>query len=305
MAFIYCIITVHYTICSGLRQMRHMEAKRLSNDLGQIGAYVLRCGCGSSITTAVPSAKDARYLCASCCSSSKEKSRLKRIRNETRNTALRQRLEPFLKIPLEGHEREWFDLAQELKVDAVALEAVVAVVQEGKWRKSTAPLMFVRVNVERRSEQWQDPFTEDGRLKRAQIFSPLPTREDSAWLRVWNDFRERQARVTSEDIEAASRTLSVLEDEEIRGVLCARALGLTRAQYLSGVSDEERRKRAAAWKRLNRHGLPNELRQALRGASGARMIMRPGFEDRAWRDSRDDGWDELPAEPTPARRCDY
>src|SRR5271157_2252567 len=93
MAFIYCIITVHYTICSGLRQMRHMEAKRLSNDLGQIGAYVLRCGCGSSITTAVPSAKDARYLCASCCSSSKEKSRLKRIRNETRNTALRQRLD--------------------------------------------------------------------------------------------------------------------------------------------------------------------------------------------------------------------
>lgn len=227
------------------------------------------------------------------------------MRNEERNTALRQRLEPFLKLPLEGHEREWFELAQELKVDAVALEAVMAVVQDGKWQESTAPLMFVRINVERRSKQWQDPFTEHGRLKRAQIFSPLPTHEDSAWLRAWADIRERRARVTPKDIEAASRTLSVVEDEAKRGVLCARALGLTRAQYLSGVSDVERRKRAAAWKRLNRHGLPNELRRALRGASGARMIMRPGFEDRAWRESQDCDWDELPSKPTPARRYDF
>jgi hypothetical protein len=206
---------------------------------------------------------------------------------------------------LEGHEREWFELAQELKVDAVALEAVVAVVQERKWQKSTAPLMFVRINVERRSKQWQDPFTEDGQLKDVQIFSPVPTHEDRMWLKQWVGIGEWRARVTPEDIEAASQTLNVVEDEDERGVLCARSLGLTRAQYLSGVSDAEARKRSAAWKRLNRHGLPTELRQALRGASGSRMIMRPGFEDRAWRQSRDGDWQVLPSKPTPARRYDF
>lgn len=278
----------------------------LAKDIGdQAGPFVLRCTCGSSITTAIPLVENAHYTCARCNSSNKEKRRLNRIRNEARNAALRQRLEPFLKLPLEGHEREWFELVQELKVDAVALEAVVDVVQERKWQESTAPLLFVRINVERRSEQWQDPFAEDGRLKHAQIFSPVPTPEDRAWLKEWAPYREWAARVTSRDIEAASQTLSVVEDEDEREVLCARALGLTRAQYLSGVSDSERRKRSAAWKRLNRHGLPSELRQALRGASGASMIMRPGFEDRAYRESQYGGvWDELPCRAARAPRYD-
>jgi hypothetical protein len=286
---------------------RHAEAKGLANNLdNHTGPFVLRCGCGHSMTTWTPLAQGARYTCGFCSSSRKEKSRLKRIRNEARNTALRQRLEPFLKLSLEGHGREWFELAQELKIDGVALEALVAVVREGKWQQSVAPLMFVRINVERRSEEWQDPFTEDGRLYRAQIFSPRPTREDRAWLKEWADNREWAARVTPEVIEAASQTLSVVEDEEKRGVLCARALGLTRAQYLSGVSDAERRRRAAAWKRLNRHGLPSELRQALRGASGALMIMRPGFEDRAWRETQYyDRQDELPCKATPVPRYDF
>jgi hypothetical protein len=271
----------------------------------QPGSFVLRCGCGSRITTAVPLAKDASYVCASCCSSTKERSRLKRRRDEEKNAALRRRLEAFLNLPLKGHEAEWFELAQELKVDAVALEAVVAVVQEAKWQQSTAPLMFVRVNVERRSEQWQDPFGEDGRLKRAQIFSQNPDRADVAWLRLWVEMREQNARVTPDDIVAASRTLSVVENEEERGVLCARALGLTRAQYLSGVSDVERRKRGAAWKRLNRHGLPDELRLALKRRSGFGIIVRRGFEDRAWRDSSDGLTSELPSKPTQAQRFDY
>ena len=228
------------------------------------------------------------------------------MRNEAKNTALRQRLGPFLKLPLKDHEREWFELAQELKVDAVALEALVAIVQEGKWQQSAAPLMFVRINVDRRSEEWKDPFREDGRLYRAQIFSPVPTHEDRMWAKEWACIRERAARVTPEDIEAASQTLSVVEDEEERGVLCARALGLTRAQYLSRVSDSERRKRAAAWKRLNRHGLPPELRHALRGASGAFMKVRPGFEDRAWRDLQDYGrQDELPSKKATVPRYDF
>jgi hypothetical protein len=206
---------------------------------------------------------------------------------------------------LEGHEREWFELAQELKVDAVALEAVVAVVQEAKWQESTAPLMFVGINVDRRSEEWQDPFREDGRLKRAQIFSPVPTREDRAWLKQRASIREWNATVTTKDIEAASQTLSVVQDEEERGVLYARALGLTRAEYLSGVSDEERRRRAAAWKRLYRHGLPAELRQALRGARGSRMMMRPGFEDGPWRDLRDRNSHVEPCKATPVPRYDF
>jgi hypothetical protein len=250
----------------------------------------------------MPLTPGACYTCSSCSSSRKEKSRLKRIRNEARNIALRKRLEPFLRLPLEGHEREWFELAQELKVDAVALEALVAIVQEEKWQRSTAPLMFVRINVERRSQEWKDPFSEDGRLYRAQIFSPVPTREDRIRVKEWVCIREWAARVTPEDIQAASQTLSVVEDEEERGVLCARALGLTRAQYLSGVSDTERRRRAAAWKRLNRHGLPSELRQALRGASGAFIKVRPGFEDRVWRDRHDyDREDEFPSKASVPR----
>ncbi len=263
---------------------------------------MLRCRCGHSITTSEPLSKGACYTCASCSDSRKEKSRLKRIRNEARNTALRQRLEPFLKNPLESHEREWFELAQELKVDAVALEVLVAVVQEGKWQDSTALLMYLRINVERRSEEWQDPFREDGRLRRAQIFSALPTRQDLVWLKKWDSIREWYARVTPEDIEAAGPTLGVVEDEEERGVLCARALGLTRAQYLSGVSDLERRRRAAAWRRLNRHGIPSELRQALRQVVDDHAIMRPGFE----RDLHDyNSPDEFPFEATPEPRYDF
>jgi hypothetical protein len=212
--------------------------------------------------------------------------------------ALRQRLGMFSKLPLAGHEREWFELAQELKIDAVALEVIVAVVRERKWQKSTAPLMYVRVNVQRRSKEWQDPFGDDGQLKDVQIFSPTPTNEDRMWMKFWAGIRESSARVTPKDIEAANQTLSVVEDVDERGVLCARALGLTRAQYLSGVSDAEARKRAAAWKRLSRHGLPTELRQALRRASGDRMIIRPEFEDRAWRDMRDDFRDDLPSKAT-------
>jgi hypothetical protein len=166
----------------------------------------------------------------------------------------------------------------------VALEALVAVVQEGKWQRSVAPLIYVRVNVQRRSEGWQDPFTKDGQLHHVQIFSPLPTRADRAWVRM---VREWNAVVTPDDIETASKTLSVVEDEEERGVICARALGLTRDQYLSGVGDAERRRRAAAWKRLYRNGIPSELRTALRAITGDHAIMRPGFEDREWRDIKD------------------
>lgn len=253
---------------------------------------MLRCGCGNSITTSTPLAKDARYTCVSCSDSRKEKSRLNRICNEARNTAVQQRLEPFVKLPLKGHQREWFWLAQELKVDAVALEALVAVVHEGRWRKSTAPLLYVRKNVERRSEEWQDPFTEDGRLYRTQIFSPVPRPEDRAWLKQRARIREWNALVTTKDIEAASQTLSIVQDEEERGVLCARALGLTRAQYLSGVSDPERRRRAAAWKRLNRHGIPSELRTALRARAG--------------RDQHDyNSRDELPSKATSVPRYDF
>jgi hypothetical protein len=104
---------------------------------------------------------------------------------------------------LESHESEWFELAQELKVDAVALEVLVSIVQEGKWQQSTAPLMFVRKNVERRGEEWEDPFGEDGRLKRAQIFSPVPTREDRAWLKQRASIREWNATVTTKDMPAA------------------------------------------------------------------------------------------------------
>jgi hypothetical protein len=207
---------------------------------------------------------------------------------------------------LKCHEREWFELAQELKVDAVALENLVAVVQEGKWQESVAPLMFVRVNVERRSEEWEDLFTEDGQLHKPQIFSPLPTRADRAWLKGWTCLKECITRVTPKDIEAASKTLNVVEDEEERSVICARALGLTRSQYLSGVSEAERRRRAAAWKRLYRNGIPSELRSALRATTGDHAIMRFGFEDREWRDIKDYGRrGERPAKATAVPRYDF
>jgi hypothetical protein len=165
--------------------------------------------------------------------------------------------------------------------------------------------MFVRVNVERRSKEWQYPLTDDGQLH-PQIFSPVPRPEDRAWLKQWAGFRDLKALVTPKDIEAASPTLSVVQDEEERAVICARALGLTRVQYLSGVSDAERRRRAAAWKRLYRHGIPSELRTALRGASGDNAIIRPGFEDRAWRDWQDNGNDdELPTRATAVPRYDF
>jgi hypothetical protein len=267
---------------------RHAESGQLAN----AEPFLLRCGCGRSMTTWTPLAQGACYTCSCCSSSRTEKTRLKRIRNEARNTVLRQRLEPFLKLPLEGHEREWFELAQELRVDAVALEVLIAIVQEGKWQESTAPLMYLRINVERRSEEWQDPFSEDGRLYRAQIFSPVPTREDRARLKQWASIRDCNALVTPKDIEAASQTLSIVQDEEERGVLCARALGLTRAQYLSEVSDPERRRRAAAWKRLNRHGVPSDLRKALRA--------------RAWHHLDDySSRDELPSKATPVLRYDF
>jgi hypothetical protein len=291
----------------GYSPTRYMESQELANNLDNpAGSYVLRCDCGRSMTTGTPLAREARYICAAWSSSRKVKNRLTRKRNEDRNAALRQRLVPFLKLPLEGHEREWFELAQELRIDAVALEALVTVVTGGKWQNSTAPLMYLRINVKRRSEEWEDPFSEDGRLRRAQIFSEVPTREDREWNKQWASNQEQSAHVTRQDIEAASQTLSVVQDEEERGVLCARALGLTRAQYLSGVSDPVRRSRAAAWKRLNRHGTPPELRTALRGASGDHAIIRPGFEDREWENSQDcDSREELLAKPKAVPRYDF
>jgi len=256
--------------------------------------HVLRCGCGRSIETWTPITVGANYVCSSCSSCPQEKRRIKRIRNEAKNEALRLRLEPFLALPLEGHGQEWFDLAQELNVDAVALEVLVEAVHKGKWKDSTAPLLYLRKSVERLSEEWLDPFSDEGRLIRWQIFSDTAlTREDRESAKYWTERREADARVTPKDLEAASQTLSVVRDQDERAVICARALGLTRAQYLSGVSDTERRRRAAAWRRLGRHGIPFELRRALR--------------DRIW---DEDGWyesqaQELPHRSTPVPRYDF
>lgn len=103
-------------------------------------------------------------------------------------------------------------------------------------------------------------------------------------LKLGKSSTSRPWRWTPEDIEAATDTLKIVEDEGEREVLCARVLGITREKYINGASGSERRRREAAWRQLSRHGVPAELRKALREKSGEQAIIRPGFEDRAWRD---------------------
>lgn len=57
--------------------------------------------------------------------------------------------------------------------------------------------VYVRVNVQRRSAEWEDPFAEDGRLRQAQIFSLVPTREDRELLKAWQEFYEPTLAVDS------------------------------------------------------------------------------------------------------------
>jgi len=225
--------------------------------------YKIPCaGCRKLLTTSEPLSEGARYFCSGCAP--KEKARLKRSQNEEKNAELRHRLQLFSETPLLGHEGEWFALALELKCDPVALEALVEVVHEQKWRRSAAPYMYIRVNVKRRSKAFEDPFTDDGRLRSTVVFNPLTSEDCLPEERLLSRWREGESALTPSDIEAAAEALKAVPDEGEREVICAKAMGLTREQFLSGVPAFALRQRAAAWRRLHRHGLPEPLRKALK-----------------------------------------
>jgi hypothetical protein len=255
------------------------------------------CGAKWERDLPCPLAKDAKILCKGCMKKAFNTPRGRRkqrgIVQAAKNAALAVRVKPFLTLPLEGHEREWFELAHELRVDSVALEALVAVVQRGGWKSSTAPFLYLRKTVERQAEEWQDPFSETGRLKQPQIFSTIPiSRAERNDAKCRANYRDLIAQPTRDDVDKAQATLRVVADPYERDVICARAQGITREDFLSGVSGEERLRRQAAWRRLSRKGGPPiELRDALRNASDGNFIGRPGV-NHVWLEMMEDGLGE-------------
>jgi hypothetical protein len=114
---------------------------------------------------------------------------------------------------------------------------------------------------------------------------------DPGWLsaekrkaRAWAVVNEVLSRPTTADLRQTHRLLALHFDRDEVLVVKARVSGLSRDQYLSGASSEEERlRRQAAWKRVDRKGIPETLRVELRRASEDRL-KRPEWEDRAERD---------------------
>jgi len=70
------------------------------------------------------------------------------------NIAFKRRLEGLQALPYERHESEWMDLAKELYVDPLMVEALVEVVAEGKWKNSASPRRYLTITTRR---DWCSP----------------------------------------------------------------------------------------------------------------------------------------------------
>lgn len=264
----------------------------------------------------------ATFWCAGCSSSPIGRRRLKGNVNSAKNAALRVRLRPFLTLALKGNEAEWFGLARDLGIDGAAIEALVTVVQAGRWRTSTAPTWYLKTNVSRLARDVEDPFDTDGRRRphgRQVAFSELlspdapqsASAEDAALAaaspagqlvavslddrrmgKIWTEIREQAALLRPDEIPAANEALAQIQDVGVREVLCAKALGLTREEFLSDVCGSERKRRQAAWRRASRKGPPDALRTSLRRRSRGRVEASPEFEDRAWEERQSESIDD-------------
>lgn len=108
------------------------------------------------------------------------------------------------------------------------------------------------------------------------------TARQRAKARAYQDYRDlRLNRVTSQDIaDNESIFESMIPDPEEREVMYAKIIGIPRELYLADAADEDdRRRRQAAWKRHQRHGIPSGLHDALERAAQNRL-KQPEWEER-------------------------
>ena len=107
-------------------------------------------------------------------------------------------------------------------------------------------------------------------------------RKENAWARLV----EFLATPTDEDVRVTEPLLSQYWSKDELGVINARVLGVSRDRYLQlATTEDERLRRQAAWRRVDRKGLPDDrLREELRRASRARLAS-PEWEGRAERDA--------------------
>ena len=70
----------------------------------------------------------------------------------------KKRLESsFANLLLDGEQSPWWNLAEELDIDPASIDSLIEVVQEGKWRSSVAPCLYIWQAVQRRTKgQYED-----------------------------------------------------------------------------------------------------------------------------------------------------
>jgi hypothetical protein len=258
------------------------------------------CGHKHEIADTEPLSLDIQYHCSSCLSP--ERKRFKYRPNIEAQRQIKEKLDRFVGLPLEEHEIEWFSLCAELGIDEIAVEQFVSVVNEGKWRNSRSPRWYLQTTVKRRfascdAPMWgllpeeielevstagyagyQDGMHLDQNLEKRTASA----RKENAWARL----AEFLAAPTAEDLRETDPLLSQHWTKDELGVINARVLRVSRDRYLqSAPTEDERLRRQAAWRRVDRKGLPDDrLRDELRRASRARLAS-PEWEDRAERDA--------------------
>src|SRR5271157_3758903 len=60
-------------------------------------------------------------------------------------------LEAFQGLPLGGPDSPWWKLLEQLGIDPVNVEFLIAVIEQGKWKDSTAPCLYIWQAVHRRA----------------------------------------------------------------------------------------------------------------------------------------------------------
>jgi hypothetical protein len=258
------------------------------------------CGAEHEIPDTAPPSLSVEFHCSLCLSP--ERKRLRYRPNIEAQKQLKEKLERFVNLPLKGNEADWFLLCADLGIDEVAVEQLVLVVGECKWRGSTSPRWYLQTKTKRRfvsneaqmwgilpeeidlevSKRGYAGYHDGMHLEPSLDWRTVNARKENAWARLAKLINEP----TADDLRATEPLFSQYWTKDELGVIEARVLGISRDRYLqSAVSEDERLRRQAAWRRVDRKGLPDDrLCDELRRASRARLAS-PEWEDRAERDA--------------------
>jgi hypothetical protein len=185
-------------------EVRRTARNEVSGDpKGDAHNGTMTCQCGKkTIPITGKTCVNATYLCGPRCAFHHRGLR------DAGNIAFKQRLERFVDLPTTS--RRWFDLAKEVGIDPIMVNALAEVVSAYKWKESASPRRYLRTTTERRFNALHkkslgiyEPFDGHGQRKfdkHSTCFSELPVpTDDDGNIQNIDDFVDQLAMNADEE----------------------------------------------------------------------------------------------------------